>query len=86
MGDKLANMVDGGQPRRSRRLRDSATRDLDTGPGAEGSLLASPSHASARRSEVDVLSKATLMGDGQTGAEAAKDREGEAQGRSGRPV
>lgn len=86
MGDRLANMVDGAQPRLSRRLRDSATRDLDGGPGAGGSLLASPSPPSARRSEVDVLSNATLMGDGQTGAGTVKEREGEAEGRSERPV
>lgn len=80
MGDKLANTEEGAQPRLSRRLRDSGTREPDTfpssGPGAGGPLP----------SEVDVLSKATLMGDGQTPAVDGKERQGEAQGRSGIPA
>ena len=90
MGDKLANMVAGAQPLFSRRRRDRAMRDLDTFPpagaraaAAEGfpSPPASPSPpppASARRSEAEVLSKATLMGDGHAGVWARKGRQGEA--------
>lgn len=82
LGDKLANMVDGVQPRFSRRRRESAMRDLDTFPAAgtraSGLPSLSPSLASTRRSEAEVLSKATLMGDGQAGVWARKGREGEA--------
>lgn len=91
LGDKLANMVVGVQPRFSRRRRDRATRDLDAFPptvaGAAGFPSPSPSLASTRLSEADVLSKATLMGDGQTGVWSRKGREGEAlaEGKSEMP-
>lgn len=91
LGDKLANMVVGVQPRLSRRRRDRATRDLDAFPptvaGAAGFPSPSPSLASTRLSEADVLSKATLMGDGQTGVWSRKGREGEAlaEGKSEMP-
>lgn len=91
LGEKLANMVEGVQPRFRRRRRDRAIRDLDTFPPA-GALASgfpslSPSLASARRSEAEVLSKAMLMGDGQAGACARKGREGEAlaEGKSEMP-
>lgn len=89
LGDKLANMVEGVQPRFSRRRRDRAIRDLDTfppaGPGAPGVPSPAPSQASTRRSEVEVLSKATLMGD--AGVWVRKGREGEslAEGESRMP-
>lgn len=87
-GDKLANILEGAQPRLSRRRRDTAMRDLDmfTPGGAAGFPSPSPSPASTRRSETDVLSKATLMGDGQAGVCARKGREGEAEGKSEMPV
>lgn len=90
-GDKLANMVEGVQPRFSSRRRDRAMRDLDTfppaGTRAAGFPSTSPSVASARRSEAEVLSKATLMGDGQAVVWARKGREGEAlaEGKSEMP-
>lgn len=71
LGDRLANMVEGVHPRFSKRRRERVMRDLDTFP-PEGGLVSgfpsrSPSPASTRRSEAEVLSKATLMGDGQAG-------------------
>lgn len=90
-GDRLANMVEGAQPRFSRRLRERAIRDLDAFPPAgtrtSGFPSRSTSPASARRSEAEVLSKATLMGDGQAGVCARKEREDEAlaEGESVRP-
>ena len=82
LGDKLANTVEGVHPRFSRRRRDRGIRDLDEPPPegawASGSPPLSPSLASARRSEAEVLSKATLMGDGQAGVWARKGKEGEA--------
>lgn len=87
LGDKLANIEEGVQPRLSRRRRDRAMRDLDTFPPADarasGFPSLSPSLASARRSEAEVLSKATLMGDGQAGVWAKKGREGEALAEGG---
>jgi len=86
-GDKLANMAEGLQPRFSRRRRDKAIRDFDvfppTGPRVSEFPLPSPSVASDRRSEAEVLSKATLMGDGQAGVWARKRREGEALAEGG---
>ncbi len=82
-------MVEGVQPRFSRRRRDRAMRDLDMfpllRPPAAG--FPSPSVGSTRRSEPDVLSKATLIGDGQAGVWARKGREGEAlaEGKSEMP-
>lgn len=82
LGDRLANMAEGVHPRFSRRRRERAMRDLDTFPPtggrASGFPSPSPSPASIRRSEAEVLSKATLMGDGQAGVWARKGREGEA--------
>lgn len=82
LGDRLANMVEGVQPRFSRRRSERGMQDLDTLPAAgaraSGIPAAPPSPASARRSEAEVLSKATLMGDGQAGEWARKGREGEA--------
>lgn len=89
LGDRLANMAEGLQPLFSRRRNDRAIRDLDKLPpsGACTSVFPSPSLASRRRSDAEVLSKATLMGDGQTGVWARKGREGEAvaEGGSGIP-
>lgn len=79
------------QPRFSRRRRDRAMRDLETlpptGPRAARFPSPSPSLASTRRSEAEVLSKATLMGEGQAGVWARKGREGEAvaEGKSEMP-
>ena len=75
-------MVEGVQPRFSRRRSERAMRDLGAFPpaGARASRFPSPSPslASARRSEAEVLSKATLMGDGQAGVWARKGRDDEA--------
>lgn len=84
-------MVEGVQPRFSRRRRDRAMRDLGTfppfPPPAAGFPLPSPSPASTLRSEPEVLSKATLIGDGHTGVRARKGIEGEAvaEGKSEMP-
>lgn len=90
LGDRLAKTVEGVQPRLSRRRRDTATRDLDTFPSARpaagGRPSPSPSPASCRRSDADVLSRATLMGDGHAGVLARKGRDGEAEGKSEMPV
>lgn len=87
LGDKLANMVAGVQPLFSRRRSDRAMRDLDTlppmGARASGFPSPSPSLASTRRSDAEVLSKATLMGEGQAGVWARKGREGEALAEGG---
>lgn len=91
LGDQLANMEAGAQPRFSRRRRDRATRDVVAFPAAgawaPGGPSPSPSLASARRSEAEVLSNATLMGDGQEGVWGGKGRGGEASavGKSVRP-
>lgn len=85
LGDKLANMAEGLQPRFSRRRRDEATRDLGAfppaGAGASEFLSPSPSLVSGRRSETEVLSNATLMGDGQAGERVRKGRGEEALAR-----
>lgn len=90
LGDRLANMAEGLHPLFSSRRSDRAIRDLDKFPpsGTRTSALPSPSLASSRRSEAEVLSRATLIGDGQTGVCARKGREGEAvrEGGSGIPV
>lgn len=89
LGDRLANMAEGLQPLFSSRRSDRAIRDLDKFPpsGAQASMLPSPSLDSSRRSDAEVLSKATLMGDGQTGVWVWNRREGEAvtEGGSGIP-
>lgn len=81
MGDKLANTAAGAQLLFSSRRSDRATRDLGARPaaGARASGFPSP--------EAEVLSKATLMGDGQTGLWARKGREGDAfaEGESATP-
>lgn len=74
-------MAEGAQPRFNRRLRERAILDLGTFPPAgtrvSGFLSCSPSPASTRRSEAEVLSRAKLMGDGQAGVWARKEREEE---------
>lgn len=80
MGDKLANILAGLQPLFSRRRNDRGIRDLVTFAHTEAGACrfpSPPSEGSTRRSEAEVLSKATLMGDGQAGLWVRNGRVGE---------
>ena len=67
LGDRLANTVDGVQPRRSKRPNERATRVRDKPPTPPGLASPSASPSACLRSGPGVLSMATLIGEGQAG-------------------